>query len=108
MYYIIILNGSGKFIFRCFPRRKRLFALGSNKEISGAKKGVSEPVGSGAESDGQRVSSCGNRGGKRWKVGRLVVEIESEEVENGSANKKKVSSVLPNGVLSAPKWCPHR
>jgi hypothetical protein len=40
LYYIKIFNGSGKFIFRCCPRRKRLFARGSKKEIPGAKKGV--------------------------------------------------------------------
>jgi hypothetical protein len=36
------------------------------------------------------------------------VEIESAVVENGSANKKKVSPVLPKGLSIAPKRSPHR
>jgi hypothetical protein len=52
LYYIRMLNGSGKLIFRCCPRRKRLFARGSNKEVSGAQKGVLEPVENGSESGG--------------------------------------------------------
>jgi hypothetical protein len=42
LYYIKILNSAGKFIFRCCPRRKRLFARGSKKEVSGAKKDALE------------------------------------------------------------------
>ena len=69
---------------------------GINQEVPGAKKGVPEPMESGAESDGQRVSSCGNRGGKQWKVGRLVME-------NGSESGGKWVSKQKKGLLSAPK-----
>jgi hypothetical protein len=74
LYYIKTLNGAGKFIFRCCPRRKRLFAhasqgrphsrceqsekkmnsqagpQGSKQEVSGAQKGVLEKVEKGSAS----------------------------------------------------------
>jgi hypothetical protein len=33
LYYIKILNGAGKSIFRCCPRRKRLFAWRSRERV---------------------------------------------------------------------------
>jgi hypothetical protein len=98
LYYIKILNSAGKFIFRQCPRRKSLFeAPGINQEVPGAKKGVPEPMESGAESDGQRVSSCGNRGGKQWKVGRPVMENGSESGGKWVSKQKKG---LLNGIIS--------
>jgi hypothetical protein len=60
LYYIKILNGAEKFIFRCCPRRKRLFARGSKKEVSGAQKRRPGEVDRGSENGKNWVSSGKN------------------------------------------------
>jgi len=58
-HFCIILkykkNGAGKFIFRCCPRRKRLFARGSKQEFSGAKKRPPGEVDRGSARGRERV-----------------------------------------------------